>query len=145
MEVINKFANVEGIVAAAGGERGALVFAFSSYVSDEGRARWKDVFNNLVGVIDLVGDEDEIRLVLKEHTLLLRRGGDVYVAAVVTKGHPVVKSLQRMVRKSIKKLGGRVDPAGQIRPPRPAASVPSAPAPATETPSDGGGEFGQSI
>lgn len=142
MEVINKFADVDGIVAAAGGEKSALVFAFSSHVSDDERARWRDVFNNLVGVLDLVESEDEVRFVLKEHTLLLRRGGDVYVGAVVTKGHPVVKSLQRMVRRSLQRMGApvvRTDPR-----PTPPAPVPSAPAPVTDPPS-GGGDLGPSF
>jgi len=148
MEVINRFSNVDGIVAAAGGERSALVFSFHKHSSDVDRARWKDLFNHLVEMLDAEPDEDEMRLVLERATLLLRRGGKVYVGAVVEKGHPAVKSLQRMVRRALKSLGAptvRTDP----RPPE-RAVAPSIPAPANlpppaTDPTPGSGDLGPSF
>lgn len=138
MEALHKFSKIDGILVAAGGEKSALTLTFDKSIDATARVRWESILNSLINISALINprDTNEIRLMLADTTILLRRGGDLYVGAVVVKGHPIVKSLQRMVRNVLKKMGApvmRTDP----RPTsslRPAPPVPPAPAPAPAPP-----------
>lgn len=107
MQVIDKFIENDGILAACAGQRGVLEFAYPSTTVTADRERWGAMFAHLITLLDLIPD-DEIKVVVNEHTLVFRRQDVTYVGVVVIKGHPVVKSVQRMVRALFRKLGSPV-------------------------------------
>lgn len=47
-----------------------------------------------------------LKVILGEHVWNIQRQGGDYIAIVSIKGHPVTKSLQRMVRRGMKKIKG---------------------------------------
>lgn len=129
MSTLNKFTQADGIQAACGGPRSALDFSFSLSISEEERERYKSIFNKMIELIALVPEQDELKITLDSQSLLLRRSDGVYIGVVATKGHPIVKSLQRMVRRAFKKMGVR---APSTRPrsdavPQATSTAPTAP------------------
>ena len=108
MQVINKFIEKDGILAACAGQQGALEFSFSSSTVAPDREKWKGMFAQLISVLNAAPESDEVKAITGELSLVFRRSGDTYVGVVVIKGHPVVKSVQRMVRAGFRKLGSPV-------------------------------------
>lgn len=104
MQALTKITSTEGVIGACGGQRGALTFSFrhASAMSDGERRRWQDLVQGAVALTERAQGHDEIRVVLSEHTILIRRDDDHFAGAIVIKGHPVVKSLQRMVRRVLR-------------------------------------------
>ena len=86
-----------------------------SWVGDE---RWRPIVLESVRLRQIAG-EPQVRVLVGEHAVLVS-GDDRHVVGVVfIKGHPVVKSVVRMVRQLLRQ------PASAAR--RSAAAVPSAP------------------
>ena len=126
MSALSKLIDAPGLFASCGGPQKALDFAFASDIPDVDRDLWRAVFTNLVSILEMSGDE-EMRLTMGKKSVLIRRSTDTYVGVVAQKGHPVVKSLQRMIRKSFKHFGAPV-PSGRTRPKPPAPNLPPPPA-----------------
>lgn len=117
--VLQKLIDTPGLSASCGGQKSALDFAFSDEIVGPDRDQWRGIFLNLVKILDLASDQEEVKLVVGPHSVVVRRNQDTYVGVVAQKGHPVVKSLQRMVRRAFKHLGAPMHPSR----PRPAPSV----------------------
>lgn len=113
MSVLQKLIDTPGIIAACGGTGPNLQFALPppSAATDDEREQWFGIFRNLVSICEAHKDQEEIKLILKDHSIVLRRSGDTYVGLVAEKGHPVIKSMQRMLRKSFRHFGARVPEA----------------------------------
>lgn len=109
MAVLSKFIQADGIEAACGGPRSALDYAFDSTLGEEERQVYRQIFEKMIELLDLIPQQDELKITLDNQSLLLRQNGDVFVAVVAKKGHSVVKSLQRMVRRTFKVLGAPID------------------------------------
>jgi hypothetical protein len=133
MSVLNKFTEADGIEAACGGTRNALDFSFTVGSPDEVRRRYKEIFIKMVEILEIEEGQNEFKATLDAKSLLLRRSGTTYVGVIAIKGHPVVKSLQRMVRKTFRKLGARV-PETKSRTPAAAQLRPAVPTPTSTAP-----------
>lgn len=108
MSALQKLIDTPGIVAACGGPKSVLDFAFLSTTTQEQQEQqeqWKGVFLKLVTILDLERNEKEVKLILNDYSIVLRRSGETYVGLVAYKGHPVIKSLQRMLRNSFRHFG----------------------------------------
>jgi len=128
MKQINRLINAHGILGASVGGREQQNFGFSAEVSETDRARWKALIGRMAEAIDASPiKDDEIRVVLAGETVVLRRNDGVYVGIVVVKGHPVVKSMKRMIRSTLKQMGAPIRREEMARPP---AAAPPAPTPA---------------
>lgn len=47
--------------------------------------------------------EDNIRLNIGEHTIIVQREGEETIAVVLLTGHPAIKSLRRTIRRAARK------------------------------------------
>jgi len=104
MIVLQSFIDTPGIVAACGGQKGALSFAFSHGVAIDDRDRWSAVFPSLLSLLELIQEERQARVILGQHSVLICRNETAYIGVAIRKGHPVGKSLQRMIRRKFKYL-----------------------------------------
>lgn len=120
--VLNQFVSAEGVSVACAGDKDLLQCAFDASVPEGAREKWKNAFDHAQKFMQTLEAEDQIKIALHEHTLLLRHNKGVYIGVVAVKGHPVIKSLQRMIRRGFKKMGA---PIGT----KPTASQPQTPAP----------------
>lgn len=113
MHAISKIIQAPGILAASCGQRGSQEFVFAKDVPQEDRDRLQGMINHLCEALEAspLRQEDEIKAVLSGETVMVRRNADMHVGVVVTKGHPVVKSLQRMVRKAFRDLDAPLKPS----------------------------------
>jgi len=105
MSVLQRLIDTPGIMVACGGPKSVLDFAFPSTTTQEQQEQWKGIFLNLVAILELERNEEEIKLILNDSSIVLRRSGETYVGLVAYKGHPVIKSLQRMLRNSFRHFG----------------------------------------
>ena len=62
-------------------------------------------------------DEDTIRLVIGQHTIIVQKEHGQTVAVVLPTGHAIAKSLRRMIRRLSKKE------RGPVQPPRPSTAA----------------------
>ena len=137
MSALQKLIDTPGIVAACGGPKSVLDFAFLSTTTQEQQEQWKGVFLKLVTILDLERNEKEVKLILNDYSIVLRRSGETYVGVLAHKGHRVIKSLQRMLRNSFRHFGVPVPQAPSRQrhlnlvrtPPTPAPSLPDPPLP----------------
>jgi len=102
-----------------------------------GEERWKPIVLEAVRLRQIAG-EPSVRVLVGEHAVLVS-GDDRHVVGVVfIKGHPVVKSVVRMVRQLLRAGAPAAKPAPAPVAAAPAQAVPvapaSAPAPAAPTP-----------
>ena len=142
--ILTKLTKTDGVSAACCGDPGALSFSFDLGVPEDERAQFKKIFQTMVDLLNLMPNEDELKIGLTAQSLVLRRNQGIYVGVVAVKSHPVVKSLQRMVRRAFKKQGAplpvsrpktkapapvAVPPVLTVVPTRPLDVTPPAPAP----------------
>lgn len=116
---LEKMTQAPGVVAVYGRQGGDDVVLFGTLglpLSEAERQRWNDLFVGTRQMLATVeghgsfvsakGDPcDEVRLVLGDQTLVMRRQDDVHLAVAFRKGAAVVKSLPRMIRRTFKRLG----------------------------------------
>ena len=105
MSRLDKLVQAPGILAASAGTLTSLEYRFSDEAVPVDFERWRQLFSGLAKLLTLRPDDDEARLVLGDYTLLLRFSEGMYVGVVARKGHPVVKSMQRMVRSAFRSFG----------------------------------------
>lgn len=105
MSRLDKLVQAPGILAASAGNLTSLEYRFSDETDPVNFDRWRQLFAGLAKLLTLRPDDDEARLVLGDCTLLLRFSNGIYVGVVARKGHPVVKSMQRMVRSAFRSFG----------------------------------------
>ncbi|MGB1274104.1 MAG: hypothetical protein ACPG77_00015 [Nannocystaceae bacterium] len=108
-----------------------------SWVGDD---RWRPIVMEAVRLREIAG-EPSVRVLVGEHAVLIS-GDDKHVVGVVfIKGHPVVKSVVRMVRqllrapspkaaKAAAKVAVQAIPSQPVAPVAQVAPTPAAPAPA---------------
>jgi len=107
--VLNKFTQTEGIAVACTGQYRTLIFGYSAGTSEEDQQRWEKVFTTAQELLVLLGPEEtELKISLGAETLILRENNGTYLGVIAAKGHPVVKSLQRMIRRGFKRLGAPI-------------------------------------
>ena len=103
----------------------------SNDVSWSGDEQWKAVALEAARLRELA-DQEQVRVLAGDHALLLFGDKEDVVGIVFIKGHPVVKSVVRMVRQLLRHAqNGR----SQAAAPTPAANTPS---PTPSTPHSGG-------
>jgi len=103
--ILTTLTKVDGVTAACCGDPAAFSFSFDSDVLDDDRTQFKRIFYTMVELLKLMPDEDELKIALNVRSLVLRRHRGTYVGVVAIKSHPVVKSLQRMMRAAFRKQG----------------------------------------
>jgi len=132
--ILTTLTKADGITAACCGDPAALSFSYASDVSDSDRVQFKQVFEAMIHLLNLMPDEDELKITVNAQSLVLRRNKGVYVGVVAVKSHPVVKSLARMMRQAFRKQGAPL-PEKRRRTNRP--PTPQAPSVAPARPLDG--------
>lgn len=105
MSRLDEIVQAPGILAVTAGKLDSFEYRFSEGAMPADYDRWRQLFAGLARVMLMQSDVNEARLVLQDYTLLLRYSEDVIVGVVALKGHPVVKSMQRMVRSTFRHLG----------------------------------------
>ena len=123
--VLTKFLQTHGITIVCCGEKGSMNFGFDGAVKEPDRERFKKIFTTMAALLELMPSEEELKITLRTESLLLRKNAELYVGVVAVKGHPIVKSIQRMVRQAFRKLGAPLPM--QRRPPTTPPVVPAAP------------------
>jgi len=78
-------------------------------------------------------DEDTIRLVIGQHTIIVQKEHGQTVAVVLPTGHAIAKSLRRMIRRLSKKE------RGPVQAPRPSATTSPTPGASSGTGSNASG------
>lgn len=78
-----------------------------------GDESWSPFLDACFGLLTKSG-EKTVRIVVGAHTVVVQASGDEVAAVVISTGHPIAKSLRRMIRRL----------AGRIRGPLPSAWVP---------------------
>jgi hypothetical protein len=68
--------------------------------------------------------DEDIRVVLSQHTITVARDGDDWIAVAVPTGHSIAKSLRRMIRRSFKSNGKPVRTGPSATPPVPRTTGP---------------------
>jgi hypothetical protein len=91
-----------------------------------GEQRWHPVLDQALNLFALT-DQATVRLVVGDHTVVVQRERDQVAAVALPTGHPIAKSLRRMIRRMAKKARGPL-PVSQptsapSRPGTPAAAV----------------------
>lgn len=97
-------ANIEHL-ASATGVVAVTIDAPNATRSFRGEASWSPVLDAALVLFAKTG-EDTIRLVIGQHTVILQRESEQTVAVVLPTGHPLAKSLRRMIRRLSKKERG---------------------------------------
>ena len=113
----------DGIVAALSQDAQQHTDKQLSWVGDEA---WRELAIEAIELRALCGQE-QIRVLAGDHSLLIAAQGDEVVGLVFVKGHPVVKSVVRMVRQLLR----HAVKADQAKPDNSEASAlrPAAPSP----------------
>lgn len=70
---------------------------------------WSPVLDAALALFDKT-DEDTIRLVIGQHTIIVQKEHGQTVAVVLPTGHAIAKSLRRMIRRLSKKERGPLVP-----------------------------------
>ena len=110
-----------------------------SWVGDD---KWRPIVLESVRLRQ-IADEPQVRVLVGEHAVLVSGDEKHVVGVVFIKGHPVVKSVVRMVRQLLRQpntaASARRAAASSAPAPAPApVSAPAAPAPAAPGPLGGG-------
>ena len=119
-------ANMEHLAAASG----VVVVTIDSPQHPRafrGVENWSPVLDASLDLFNKT-DEDTIRLVIGQHTIIVQKEHGQTVAVVLPTGHAIAKSLRRMIRRLSKKE------RGPVQPPRPSAATGTTPAGPNSTP-----------
>ncbi len=105
----------DGIVAVLDMSGDQLQTQQPSWVGDE---RWRPIVMEAVKLRQIAG-EPSVRVLVGEHAVLVSGDERHVVGVVFIKGHPVVKSVVRMVRQLLR----QPNPAPQSAPPMPTPTL----------------------
>ena len=120
-------ANIEHLAAAGGIE--AVTVVSGQDREFRGDNSWQPVLDGALRLLEKT-EENTIRVVIGDHTIVVQAEGEETVGVVLPTGHAIAKSLRRMIRRLSRKARGPVvRPALQHLQPtapgaRPAASTP---------------------
>ena len=101
-------ANMEHL-AAASGVVAVTIDSPQHPRAFRGVENWAPVLDASLALFDKT-DEDTIRLVIGQHTIIVQKEHGQTVAVVLPTGHAIAKSLRRMIRRLSKKDRGPVQP-----------------------------------
>jgi hypothetical protein len=73
-----------------------------------GDVQWHDRLRDMLDLFKHCGEET-IRAVIGKHTVVVQREGDETAVVVFPLGHPLAKSLRRMLRRAHKSTRGEVE------------------------------------
>ncbi|MGB1700003.1 MAG: hypothetical protein ACPHRO_08630 [Nannocystaceae bacterium] len=119
--------NIEHIVHSSGIEA-ALVRSSDRTDTFAGAETWSGTLAKALDVFSLSG-ESSVRIVVGKHTLVIQRERDEEVAVALPTGHPMAKSLRRMLRRMARKDRG---PLVHVTPPSPTLAAAPTPPSTTE-------------
>lgn len=114
-------ANMEHL-AAASGVVAVTIDSPQHPRAFRGVESWAPVLDAALALFDKT-DEDTIRLVIGQHTIIVQKEHGQTVAVVLPTGHAIAKSLRRMIRRLSKKE------RGPLHPPRPTIEASASPSP----------------
>ena len=112
-------ANMEHL-AAASGVVAVTIDSPQHPRAFRGVENWAPVLDAALGLFEKT-DEDTIRLVIGQHTVIVQKEHGQTVAVVLPTGHAIAKSLRRMIRRLSKKERGPLPPRPTAGPTEPAA------------------------
>ncbi len=101
-------ANMEHL-AAASGVVAVTIDSPQHPRAFRGVETWAPVLDAALALFDKT-DEDTIRLVIGQHTIIVQKEHGQTVAVVLPTGHAIAKSLRRMIRRLSKKERGPLNP-----------------------------------
>jgi len=101
-------ANMEHL-AAASGVVAVTIDSPQHPRAFRGVETWSPVLDAALGLFEKT-EEDTIRLVIGQHTIIVQKEHGQTVAVVLPTGHAIAKSLRRMIRRLSKKERGPVTP-----------------------------------
>lgn len=101
-------ANMEHL-AAASGVVAVTIDSPQHPRAFRGVETWAPVLDAALALFDKT-DEDTIRLVIGQHTIIVQKEHGQTVAVVLPTGHAIAKSLRRMIRRLSKKERGPLAP-----------------------------------
>jgi hypothetical protein len=73
-----------------------------------GNPQWYNISVDLLVLFKRCG-EDTIRAIIGKHTVVVQREGDETAVVVFPLGHPIAKSLRRMLRRAHKSKRGEIE------------------------------------
>jgi len=91
----------------------------------KGDGSWREVLGQALDLFAITR-ESSIRLVVGDHTIVVQREGEEVAAICLVTGHPIAKSLRRMIRRMSKKVRPPVEQTQSSQ----ANTGPSIPSPA---------------
>lgn len=97
-------ANIDHLVHANGIDA-ALVRTLESPETFRGLENWQRTLGAALDVFALT-EESSVRIVVGKHTVVVQRERHETVAVALPTGHPMAKSLRRMIRRMAKKKRG---------------------------------------
>ncbi len=117
-------ANIEHLNVANGIE--AVTVQHGDAREFRGDQSWREVLNHALGLFAISG-QSTIRVVVGQHTVVVQKEGDEIAAVVLPTGHPIAKSLRRMIRRMAKKVRPPLSksPPAQAANPAPGLGIPS--------------------
>ncbi len=105
-------ANMEHL-AAASGVVAVTIDSPQHPRAFRGVETWAPVLDAALALFDKT-DEDTIRLVIGQHTIIVQKEHGQTVAVVLPTGHAIAKSLRRMIRRLSKKERGPLAPRPNV-------------------------------
>lgn len=101
---LQKLASVDGVLAVAlvrGNTTSTELSSKTNVIKD----RWQAIFTSIADVLNKTKDlrtEEALRVVVGDYTITAERFGDGVVVIATVLGHPVAKSLRRMLSRAMK-------------------------------------------
>jgi hypothetical protein len=105
-EQIDKIVKVSGIEAACLVESDKTLLVSTAHDSKIDPSKWRQIFDGLSKVLDIASDplkETDSRTIIGDYSLTLIREGDRIIGTASKLGHPVAKSLRRMMKRAARR------------------------------------------
>jgi hypothetical protein len=105
---IDKIVTFSGIVAACLMDNDKTLLVAKSHASAVELGKWRQIFDGLTKVLDLAADplkDSDSRTIIGDYSLTLIREGDCVIGTASMLGHPVAKSLRRMMKRVARRRG----------------------------------------
>lgn len=110
---LNKIVTVNGIMAACSVESDKTLLVASSHASDVELAKWRQIFDGLTKVIDVAATplkDTDCRTLIGTYSLTFIREGDRLIGTASLLGHPIAKSLRRMMKRAARRRSSSARP-----------------------------------
>ena len=95
-------ANIQHLNAANGIEA-VLIQSSSAERNFEGESRWEPILSQALDLFAICG-QTTMRLVVGDSTIVVQKEGTETAAVALPTGHPIAKSLRRMIRRMARKV-----------------------------------------